>query len=374
MDTYFSSTELAYYARQMNLSEIGMTGQYKLKQARVGCVGAGGLGSAVMMYLAAAGVGTIGIIDDDCVDISNLHRQLLYTYADSGCKKTLVAKARLQQLNPAIEIITHDVRLNTANALAILNQYDLIVDGSDNFTTRYVVNDACFSLNKAHIYASISQFAGQCATFVPKKGPCFRCLFAIPPPIDLIPNCAQGGVIGALPGILGTLQAMEVIKLILSIGQPLIGRLLLFDGLSLQFRELTISPNPECKVCRYEQLFSDLSYADKPVCAVDSPEISVYELQRLKQENIDFLLLDVREPMEYEIGNLQGGQLIPLNHLPHRLAELDRKKFTIVYCQSGQRSKRAVELLIQHDFVNVRSLQGGMKAWIEQIDPLMEKY
>ncbi|HLB42666.1 MAG TPA: molybdopterin-synthase adenylyltransferase MoeB [Gammaproteobacteria bacterium] len=373
MNIHFSPQELAYYSRQMNLQAIGQAGQHKLKQAHVLCIGAGGLGSAALIYLAAAGIGTIGIVDDDKVEISNLHRQILYSYQDIDCKKITIAQEKLQQINPAIQVITHHTFLTSTNVLSLIEPYDVMIDGSDNFLTRYLVNDACFHLKKPYVYASVSQFSGQCSVFIPGAGPCFRCLFELPPPAHLIPNCAEGGVFGVLPGIMGSIQATEAIKLILNIGQSLVGRLLILNALEMRFNELNITPNPSCQLCQYHQTFDSLSYHDLQIDGVCSSEITVNELQQLKQQNADFILLDVREPFEYEICNLQG-KLIPLNELPHRLSELNRNQITIIYCKYGERSKRAVNLLMAHHFVDVRSLNGGMMAWIEQMEPTLQRY
>jgi|SRR3990167_512690 len=373
MSVYFTPQELAHYARQINLLEIGEAGQYKLKQSRVLCVGAGGLGSAAMMYLTAAGIGTIGIIDDDHVDVSNLHRQLLYSYTDIGCKKVVVAQTKLRQLNPDTNLIIYDTQLNRTNALTIINEYDVIIDGSDNFATRFVVNDACFQLSKPHVYASISRFLGQCSVFTMKNGPCFRCLFDKKPPADFIPNCAESGVLGVLPGIMGSIQATEAIKIILGVGQLLVGRLLLFNALNMQFNEFSFKPDPACRLCQYQEAFSSLSHDETPSCVASSYEITVSELQTLQQQGEFFLLVDVREPFEYEICRLQG-KLIPLNDLPTRLSELDRNQCIILYCKYGERSKQAVHLLTEHHFTHVRSLKGGIMAWIEQIEPCMQRY
>lgn len=376
MKTHFNQVELLHYSRHFNLPEIGTEGQQHLKNARVLYVGAGGLGSSALHYLAATGVGTIGIVDDDRVDASNLQRQVLYSYDEIGCKKTSAAQKRLQRLNPSIQIILHDTRLSHTNAFEIINQYDVIADGSDNFATRYVVNDACFHLKKPHVYASISQFEGQCSIFTTKQGACYRCLFDAPPALGLIPNCAEGGVLGVLPGIMGSIQATEVIKLILGIGKPLINRLLMFDALEMKFRELSIMPNPECRLCKYHQPFDTLPHHDLESCILnkkDIPNISVTELYELQQRNSDFILLDVREPFEYEICNL-GGKLIPLKRLSSRISELDKSKHVIVHCKHGVRSRQAVELLNAHGFTNVSHLTGGIIAWIEKMDPTLMKY
>ncbi|OGT67083.1 MAG: hypothetical protein A3J38_05325 [Gammaproteobacteria bacterium RIFCSPHIGHO2_12_FULL_45_9] len=369
MKVNFTAQEREHYRRHFNLPEVGEEGQKRLKQARVLYIGAGGLGSAALPYLVAAGVGVIGIVDDDHVEISNLQRQVLYSYQAVGQKKVEAAAARLQELNPAVQIVMHDMRLSRANALALISQYDVVADGSDNFATRYLVNDACFHLKKPYVYASISQFAGQCAVFAAEHSACLRCLFPAPPPATLLPNCAEGGVMGVLPGILGSIQAMEVMKLILGIGKPLVNRLLQLDALTMAFRELTVTPDPACILCCEQQAFTTLPYHDDNVCGNDSmnlsntTEISVAVFEIWRQQGHDFILLDVREQSEYLAGNL-GGVLIPLGELPMRLSELDKAKQIVVHCQHGFRSQQAMVLLHQHGFQQVCHLQGGFSAWM----------
>ncbi len=358
--------ELARYSRQISLPQVGLKGQQRLREAKVLCVGAGGLGSPLLLYLAAAGVGTLGIVDNDIVDFSNLHRQILYTEGDVHSKKVRVAKERLNALNPAVQVIPHEERLTKNNALSLIRQYDIIADGSDNFATRYLVNDACFYAEKPNVYASIFQFEGQCSVFTSANGPCYRCLYDSPPPPNLMPNCAEGGVLGVLPGLLGTLQATEVLKLILGIGDSLIGRLLTIDVLKLQFREFSLPRNPECRLCIYRQPFETL-VQDVQACA-PFPKggredfelgISLAEFRQLQKQRADFVLLDVREPYEYAAANL-GGYLIPLGELPQRLGELDQSKLIIVHCQAGPRSQRAAVLLHEAGFSEVKYLVGGM--------------
>lgn len=376
MNENFTQQELLHYSRHFNLPGIGMEGQRCLKNARVLYVGAGGLGSSALLYLAAAGVGTLGIIDHDQVEISNLQRQVLYSYDEISHKKIKAAQIRLQKINPFIQIIPYDMRLSHINALEIIRQYDIVADGSDNFITRYIANDACFHLKKPYVYASISQFEGQCSVFTAKNGPCYRCLFAEPPPAHLIPNCAEGGVLGMLPGIMGSIQAVEVIKLLLNIGKPLIGRLLMFNALEMRFHELHITANPTCRLCQYHQAFDALPHHEFESCAADEKfpsEISVIDFYELRQKNKEFVLLDVREPYEYAICNL-GGKLIPLRELPNRVTELDPKKYFIVHCKSGGRSQQAMRLLQAHGFLNTSHLAGGIMAWIEKIDPTLTKY
>lgn len=367
----FTQTERLHYSRHFNLPEIGINGQQRLKAARVLCIGAGGLGSSTLLYLAAAGIGTIGIIDDDCVEASNLQRQVLYSYDDIGEKKVIAAQKRLQRLNPSIAITTHPLRLTQENALELLAQFDVIADGSDNFATRYLVNDACFRLKKPLVYASISQFDGQCSIFNVNDGVCYRCVFDSPPPPHLIPNCAEGGVLGVLPGVLGSIQATEVLKIILGIGKPLINRLLMYNALTMTFQELDITKNPDCRLCNHQE-----TLPIQDTCNIDSStknEITVEELRELQTTNKEFILLDVREPFEYDICHL-NGILIPLKSLPQHIFKLDKNKHIIVYCKHGIRSRYAADYLQQHDFNTVSNLTGGIIEWIDKIDPTMQKY
>ncbi|EKD70540.1 MAG: hypothetical protein ACD_46C00502G0002 [uncultured bacterium] len=377
MHSKFTSQEMAHYARHFNLPEIGIEGQLRLKQARVLYIGAGGLGSAALPYLTAAGVGTIGMIDPDVVEASNLQRQTLYSYADIGKQKVLCALSRLQQLNPAITINIYAEKLTEKNALEIISQYDIIADGSDNFATRYLVNDACFHLNKPHVYAAISQFSGQCTVFTAQNGPCYRCLFDTPPPPDLMPNCAEGGVLGVLPALIGSIQATEVIKLITNIGKPLINRLLLINALDMSFREIAIFQNPHCRLCHDHEAFDTLPRYEEIAChhsVKNFPdELSVFELKNLLQTQSDILLLDVREPFEFQICHL-NGTLIPLNTLSNNLSNLDANRHIVVYCKSGVRSMRAVKFLKANGFNQVSNLKGGIIEWINQIDPTMTRY
>jgi len=372
----FDTKELKRYNRHFLLPQVGIAGQAKLKAARVLCVGAGGLGSPLLLYLAAAGIGTLGIVEDDIVDDSNLQRQILYSTNEVQQKKILAATARLQQLNPYITIETHDIRLSAANALTIISQYDMVADGTDNYVTRYLINDACFHLKKPHIYAGIFQFEGQCSIFNAPGGPCYRCLYDAPPPSEVMPNCAEGGVLGVLPGLLGTIQATEVIKLILGIGTPLIGRLLTVNSLDMQFREFTIHVHSQCSLCTYQQAFDLLPHHDVASCsAVDESdqEITVNQLQAIRANHTDFILLDVRDAYEYDIANI-GGYLIPLAELINRLHELDKNKLIIVHCKSGTRSRQAVKLLQHAGFLQVKNLQGGIIAWAKQLDPRLAVY
>ena len=372
----FSPTEFQRYARHFVLSEVGMEGQKRLKAAKVLCVGAGGLASPALLYFAAAGIGTLGIVDDDQVELSNLQRQILYTTNNIGQSKGPIARDRLLELNPHIQVTLHSQRLTRDNALTILSAYDIILDCTDNFYSRYVINDACFYLKKPDIYASILRFEGQCSIFYSPEGPCYRCLFKAPPPPELIPNCAEGGVIGALPGLLGTLQAMEAIKFILHQGTSLIGRLLMVNALTMQFRELTISKNPDCPLCAHQIPFEQLPLPEascKETSDTTTLEITAQHLHALKQKEKNIFLLDVREPFEYEICNL-GGYLIPLKELTHRFNELNPTQPIIIYCKMGSRSQKAAAILKQHGFLNVSTLKGGVLTWINEIDPCLTKY
>lgn len=372
--------ELLRYSRHFSLPHVGVEGQQRLRDAKVLCIGAGGLGSPLLLYLAAAGVGTIGIVDNDVVDVTNLQRQVLYTTDNIGQKKVFSAKTKLQALNPHINVITHDEHLIADNALQIIRQYDIVADGTDNFATRYLVNDACYHLKKPNVYASIFQFEGQCSIFSAPNGPCYRCLYDSPPPAGLIPNCAEGGVFGVLPGLLGTLQATEVLKLILGIGDPLIGRLLTIDTLTMRFREFALQRNPDCRLCTHQQPFATLPDHDIGVCQMNTAPatatvaaISVQELAELQKNHAKFILLDVREPYEYDICNLQG-KLIPIGELPQRLNELDKDSMIIAHCKGGGRSTRACLLLQEAGFSDVRNLTGGVVAWAKEIDPSMPTY
>lgn len=375
----FSLAEQIRYSRHFALPNVGQKGQQRLKEAKVLCIGAGGLGSAALLYLCAAGVGTIGIVDNDVVELSNLQRQVLYTTKDLTAKKADTAKTKLTAVNPEIKLIPHTLRLTTDNALELIDRYDIVVDGSDNFATRYAVNDACFHLRKPNVYASISQFIGQCSVFTTENGPCYRCLYDTPPLPHLIPDCSQGGVFGVLPGLLGTIQATEVLKLILNIGQPLIGRLLIVNALSLQFKEIALPVDPECRLCLLHQDFSSLSNQPLSNCNMNKntpnnlESLTVQEFYALQQRSQDFLLVDVREPEEYAICNL-GGLLIPLNQLHQRIEELDSNKLIIVHCKHDGRSQYAVDLLRQANFKQVKYLAGGILAWAREIDRNMPTY
>jgi sulfur-carrier protein adenylyltransferase/sulfurtransferase len=376
--------DLTRYSRHLILPEVGVEGQRKLKAARVLCVGTGGLGSPLALYLAAAGVGTLGLVDLDVVDASNLQRQIIHSTADIGRKKLDSAEEKLKALNPALNVVKHETMLSSANALDILKDYDVVVDGTDNFPTRYLVNDACVLLGKPNAYGSIFRFEGQASVFAAKDGPCYRCLYPEPPPPGLVPSCAEGGVLGILPGLIGVIQATEVIKLILGIGEPLIGRLLLVDALKLRFRELKLRKNPDCPVCGthptvtklidYEQ-FCGIRPETKEEQAVKNgiPQLSVKDLKKRMDAGENLFILDVREPFEYQIANI-GGKLIPQGEVPQRLAEIDRNREIIVQCKSGGRSQRIAELLKESGYPKVANLSGGILAWSDQIDPSVPKY
>ena len=381
-----SNEEIARYSRHLILPEVGMEGQKKLKAAKVLCVGTGGLGSPLALYLAAAGVGTIGLVDFDVVDSSNLQRQIIHNTESIGRPKIDSAEERLKGLNPFINIVKFETMLTSANALEIISQFDVIADGTDNFQTRYLVNDACVLTGKPNAYGSIFRFEGQASVFATKDGPCYRCLYPEPPPPGLVPSCAEGGVLGILPGLVGVIQATEAIKLILGVGEPLIGRLLLVDALNMNFRQLKLRKNPDCPVCGTNPTVTELIDYDQfcgiappaPASAPSQevngvPQISVTDFKRKRDAGEDVFLLDVREPHEFQIANL-GGHLIPLGDLPSRLQELDSSREIVVHCKMGGRSQKATELLKQAGFNKIQNLAGGIQAWSEQIDPRVPKY
>jgi len=372
----FTEKERIRYSRHVMLDEIGFDGQALLKKSRVLCVGAGGLGCAVLPYLSAAGVGILGIVDNDVVELSNLHRQVLYDTKDVNCLKTAVAQKKLIDQNPHLNVISHSVRLDQRNILEIFSQYDIVVDCSDNFPTRYLVNDACFSLQKPNVFASISQFEGLCTVFCVDKGPCYRCLYPEPPPAGLIQNCGEAGVLGVVPGFLGVMQANEVLKLILTIGQSLVGRMLSVNMLSMQFNEFKLSSHKDCLLCSQHIPFEQLPRHDENACLREAENtikhISPEELKSLKiKENV--FVLDVRQDHEYAICNI-GGYLIPLNELSNRLSEINRDQFIIVHCKTGTRSLKAAEMLLEKGFSNVAILRGGIVAWKEKIDSSLNEY
>jgi sulfur-carrier protein adenylyltransferase/sulfurtransferase len=370
--------ELQRYSRHLIMPEVTSDGQSRLKAARVLCIGAGGLGSPAALYLAAAGVGTIGIVDFDDVDLSNLQRQILHGTKDIGRGKLESARDRLHDINPQIEIELHKCRFSSENAPHLVSGYDVIVDGSDNFPTRYLSNDVSVFAHKPNVYGSVFRFEGQTTVFAPHLGgPCYRCLFPEPPPPESVPNCAQAGVLGVLPGIIGMLQAIETLKLILGIGEALIGRLLHFDALKVKFRELNLRRDPQCPVCgENPTISSPIDY--EQFCGVRDvggiQEISPHELKRRIDAGERFQLIDVREPFEYEIAQIDGAKLIPLGEIAERLDELEREQPIIVHCHSGMRSAQAVRLLQQRGFAKVYNLEGGIDAWSDQVDPNVPKY
>lgn len=381
MNSTLTNDEVLRYSRHLILPEVGMEGQLKLKRARVLCIGAGGLGSPVALYLAAAGVGTLGLVDFDTVDVTNLQRQILHNTSDVGRKKLDSAADRIQAMNPHVDLRKFETRLTSANALELLRDFDIVIDGTDNFATRYLVNDACVLTGKPNVYGSIFRFEGQASVFAVKDGPCYRCLYPEPPPPGVVPSCAEGGVLGILPGLIGVVQATEAIKLILGSGEPLIGRLLLIDALAMRFRELKLRKDPECPACGdhptirqlidYEQ-FCGVRGEEKPATATIG-DMTPEELKQRLDAGDDLFILDVRDPNEYQICNI-GGHLIPLKDLPNRVAELDAKREIVVHCKMGGRSAKAVEFLKQAGFSNVHNLVGGINAWAERVDPKLPKY
>jgi len=358
-----SNDEILRYSRHLIMPEVGMEGQLKLKAARVLCIGAGGLGSPLALYLAAAGVGTLGIVDFDVVDYTNLQRQIIHSTADVGRPKLDSAAEKLKAINPFLNLKTFNTRLSSDNALDLFREFDIVADGTDNFPTRYLVNDACVLTGKPNVYGSIFRFEGQASVFATKDGPCYRCLYPEPPPPGLVPSCAEGGVLGILPGLVGVMQATETIKLILGAGEPLIGRLLLIDALGMKFRELKLRKNPDCPACGthptikklidYNE-FCGIRGEEKPV-ETGVPQMQVEELKRRLDAGDDLFVLDVREPHEYQICNI-GGYLIPLGDLPKRVSELDSSKEIVAHCRSGVRSGKAADFLRQAGFKKIHNL------------------
>jgi adenylyltransferase/sulfurtransferase len=389
MASELSDGELRRYNRHLILPEIGMEGQRKLKSSSLLLIGAGGLGSPLALYLAAAGVGHIGIVDADVVDESNLQRQVLHGTGSLGKRKVDSARERLSDLNPCIDLTTYDEPFTSANAMAIARDYDIVVDGTDNFPTRYLSNDVCVFLGKPNVYGSIFRFEGQVSVLWAEKGPCYRCLHPEPPPPGMVPSCAEGGVLGILPGVIGSLQATEAIKLITGIGAPLIGRLLTYDALAMRFREFTFRKDPDCPVCGEHPTITELIDYEE-FCGIPAhdrhshtqtlqadnmavPEISVEELARLRKSGEPITIIDVREPVEYQIANL-GGELIPLGQLQNRANEIPREGRVIVHCKMGGRSARAVAYLQSLGYNNVENLAGGIYAWAQKIDKTMPTY
>ena len=379
-----SADEIRRYSRHLVLPEVGREGQQAIKAARVLCVGAGGLGSPVSMYLAAAGVGTLGIVDYDVVDVSNLQRQILHMTRDVGRPKIESARERLNGINPEIRVETHASALSSANALDLVSRYDIVVDGSDNFPTRYLVNDACVLTRRPYVYGSIFRFEGQASVFAADGGPCYRCLYPEPPPPGLVPSCAEAGVLGVVPGIIGTIQAAEALKLILKAGETLVGRILILDALGMKFREIRLKRDPECPVCGdhptirelqdYEQ-FCGATIPGQPAAAAEAADfdVSPEDLHRALGQDRSPLLLDVREPMEFQLTRLPGALFIPLGDLAQRLGDLDGTRDIVVYCHHGIRSVHATHLLRAAGF-RARNLEGGIAAWADRVDPTMVRY
>jgi adenylyltransferase/sulfurtransferase len=379
-----SNDEVKRYSRHLIMPEVGVDGQRKLKAAKVLCIGAGGLGSPVGLYLAAAGVGKIGIVDFDVVDFSNLQRQIIHGTPDVGRSKLQSAKDRLNAINPEVEIVTHETALSSKNALELFAPYDIIVDGTDNFPTRYLVNDACVLLGKPNAYGSIFRFEGQASVFATKVGPCYRCLYPEPPPPGLVPSCAEGGVLGVLPGIIGVIQATETVKLIMGIGEPLIGRFLIYDALRMTFRELKLRKDPDCPVCGthptvkhlidYEQFCGITPAQPEPLTVNNATEITSVELKQRLDRGDALKIVDVREPNEYQINRIAGSTLIPLGDIPKRHAELNPDDEIVVHCKMGGRSAKAADFLRSVGFKRVLNLRGGILDWIDKVDPTQPKY
>jgi len=371
------------YSRHLILPEVGVEGQLKLKQAKVLMVGTGGLGAPLGMYLAAAGVGKIGLVDFDVVDHTNLHRQIIHGTKDVGRKKIDSAADTMRDINPNVELVKHEVAITSDNAFDIIKDYDIVVDGTDNFPTRYLINDACVLLNKPNVYGSIFRFEGQATIFATEGGPCYRCLYPEPPPPGLVPSCAEGGVLGVLPGIIGMIQATEAVKLILGQGTTLVGRLLLYDALHMKFRELKLRKAPECPVCGnnrtitklidYHQ-FCGVPDPQAPPAAPAKGEIEVTELKEMLDRGDKFTLIDVREPYEYQIARIPGAKLIPLGDIPKRLAEISRDEDLVLHCKMGGRSAKAIGILKEAGYTRLTNVRGGITAWSEKVDPTVPKY
>ena len=379
-----TNDEVKRYSRHLIMPEVGMDGQRRLKAGSVLCIGAGGLGSPAALYLAAAGVGTIGIVDFDTVDYSNLQRQIIHGTPDVGRSKLASAKDRLNAINPHVDIQTYEVALSSDNALKLFEPYDVILDGTDNFPTRYLTNDACVLLGKPNAYGSIFRFEGQASVFATKEGPCYRCLYPEPPPPGLVPSCAEGGVLGVLPGVIGVIQATEAIKLITGIGEPLVGRFLIYDALRMKFRELKLRKDPDCPVCGthptvtklidYEQFCGIHPAAPEPITVNTATEITSLELKQRLDRGDKVTILDVREPNEYQINRIAGSTLMPLGDVPRRYAELDPDAEMVVHCKMGGRSAKAVDFLRSVGFKKALNLKGGILDWIDKVDPTQPKY
>ena len=379
-----SNQEVERYSRHLIMPEVGMDGQLKLKAASVLCIGAGGLGSPVAMYLAAAGVGRLGLVDFDVVDYSNLQRQIIHGTPDVGRSKLESARDTLVAINPEVAIDLHETALSSSNAFDVLGDYDIVVDGTDNFPTRYLVNDACVLLRKPNVFGSIFRFEGQASVFATKQGPCYRCLYPEPPPPGLVPSCAEGGVLGILPGVVGTIQATETVKLIIGVGEPLINRFMIYDALRMKFRELKLRRDPECPVCGdrptvtqlidYEQFCGIAPTSPALDDSTSGDDVTVEELKFFIDNNDGVFLLDVREPQEHQICSIPGSVLIPLGELPNRISDLGGHEDVVVHCKSGVRSAKAVKILSDAGFKKVRNLSGGILRWIDVVDPSLPKY
>jgi adenylyltransferase/sulfurtransferase len=379
-----TNEEIKRYSRHLIMPEVGVEAQKKLKASKVLCIGAGGLGSPAALYLAAAGVGTLGIVDFDTVDFSNLQRQILHGTPDVGRSKLASAKDKLNAINPNVKIELHETALTSANALELFAPYDVILDGTDNFPTRYLVNDACVLLGKPNAYGSIFRFEGQASVFATKDGPCYRCLYPEPPPPGLVPSCAEGGVLGVLPGMIGIIQATEAIKLIIGVGEPLIGRFLIYDALKMKFRELKLRKDPDCPVCGthptvtklidYEQFCGVVPTAPEPVAVNHATEITAIELKQRLDRGDTLKIVDVREPNEYQINRIPGSELIPLGDVPKRYQELNKDDEIVVHCKMGGRSAKAADFLRSVGFTKVLNLKGGILDWVDKVDPSQPKY
>ncbi len=379
-----NNDEIRRYSRHLILPEVGLAGQKKIKAASVLCIGAGGLGSPIAMYLAAAGVGKLAIVDFDTVDYSNLQRQILHTDADVGRPKTESAKETIHDINPNVEVVLHPARITSENAFDLIRPYDIVVDGTDNFPTRYLTNDACVLLKKPNIYGSIFRFEGQASVFAPHLGgPCYRCLYPEPPPAGMIPSCAEGGVLGVLPGIIGCIQATEVLKLAIGIGNSLVGRLLLFNALDMKFRELKLRRDPECPVCGEHPIIKELidyeifcGIPHETVAAQVNPdEVTVQDMKKaLDNPGLGIEVIDVRKPAEYEIAHVKGVPLLPLSELPKRFTELDPNRQYYIHCNSGVRSMKALKFLREQGFKYLKSVKGGITAWSDEIDSSVPRY
>jgi molybdopterin/thiamine biosynthesis adenylyltransferase/rhodanese-related sulfurtransferase len=381
----FSNDEIARYSRHLIMPEVTLDGQKRIKASSILCIGAGGLGSPIALYLAAAGIGRLGLVDYDTVDFSNLQRQILHGTDDVGRKKLNSARDRIKAVNPNVAVELHDTLFRSENAMQLVQGYDIVVDGTDNFPTRYLSNDVCVLTKKPNIYGSIFRFDGQCTVFAPHLGgPCYRCMFPEPPPPGMVPSCAEGGVLGVLPGIIGVMQAIEAIKMVIGIGESLIGRLVSFDALKLRFKEFKIRKDPNCPICGdqptihelidYDQ-FCGIPQADAEAAKeLEVPTITATELKAKIDRKDHFVLVDVREPFEYDISRIQGSKLIPLGELPARLSELDSADDIVLHCKVGGRSAKALRILQEAGFRKLNNLQGGITAWADEVDPTTPKY